>query len=314
MNIIRKKAQSVPPALYMILLLVVVYGLLVNNYFVPKNFANILSQAAPLLVLACGQTLIVMLQGTELSLGSAMSVVTVLWIVLLNNGIPMIPSILITIIAAGLIGLLNGVLVAYGGLPIFIVTLGMQNILKSIALLLSDSSSVYYEHPIFRTVAKGTVLGLPLAVWLSFLCFGITWVLLRKTRFGTHVITLGGNPESLTLSGGSIRRSTICAFIYAGLMAGVAGFLLCCRIESGNPNSGNGFEFNSVAAVLLGGTSMREGRGGVGGTIFGVLLIQILKSGLNQVGISSIYQNAIIGTFVLSAIIFDAFLKRRVEA
>ena len=99
------------------------------------------------------------------------------------------------------------------------------------------------------------------------------------------------------------------AFAYAGLMAGAAALLVCCRIESGNPNAGNGMEFNSIAAVLLGGTSMREGRGGVEGTVFGVLLMQVLKTGLTQVGISSIYQQAIIGSVVLTAIIMDALFK-----
>ena len=124
---------------------------------------------------------------------------------------------------------------------------------------------------------------------------------------------LGGNPESLSLSGASISLNQILAFTYAGFMAGIGGLLLCCRIESGNPNAGSGMEFNAIAAVLLGGTSMREGKGGVGGTIMGILLIQVLKTGLTQIGISSIYQNAIIGTVVLAAIILDAVFRNRTE-
>lgn len=309
----KDKLLRIPPALYMMLVLMLVYGVLVDNYFTIQNMANIFSQAAPLLVIACGQTLIVLLQGTDLSLGSIVSVVSVLWIVLLNQGFMMWAAILIVLVVATAFGVLNGAIVAKGLLPAFIVTLGTQNIFKSIALLLCGSHTVYFDHPIFRTIAKGKVLGLPYSVWIALACFLFTWVVLRKTRFGMKVTGLGGNEEALTLAGASISKNTIKAFAYAGLMAGIGGLLVCCRIESGNPNSGNGLEFNAVAAVLLGGTSMREGRGGVGGTIFGVLFMQVLKSGLTQVGLSSIYQNAIIGIVVLVAIIFDAFLKKLQE-
>lgn len=297
----------------MMLILMCIYGLLVDNYFTVQNITNIFSQAAPLLVVACGQTLIVLLQGTDLSLGSIVSVTTVLWIVLLNQGFMMGAAILIVLLIAAAFGFLNGFIVAKGMIPAFIVTLGTQNIIKSIALLACDSKTVYFSHPIFRAIAKTKFLGLPYSVWIALACFAFTWVVLRRTRFGMKVTGLGGNAEALTLAGASVSKNTIKAFVYAAVMAGIGGLLLCCRIESGNPNSGTGFEFNAIAAVLLGGTSMREGRGGVGGTIFGVLLIQVLKSGLTQVGISSIFQNAIIGVVVLAAIIFDAFLKKHQE-
>ena len=309
----KEKYLKVPPALYMMLALMILYGGLVDNYFTVQNMVNIASQAAPLLVIACGQTLIVLLQGTDLSLGSIVSVVSVLWIVLLNVGIPMWLSMLMVLVSSAVFGFINGVIVAKGMLPAFIVTLGTQNIFKSVALLLCNSQTVYFSHSIFRTIAKDKLLGLPYSVWIAVLCFIVTWIVLRKTTFGMKITGLGGNSEALTLAGASISRNTIKAFVYAGIMAGIGGLLLCCRIESGNPNSGNGLEFNAIAAVLLGGTSMREGRGGVGGTIFGVLFMQVLKSGLTQVVLSSIYQNAIIGIVVLAAIIFDAFLKKRQE-
>lgn len=309
----REKYLRVPPALYMMLVLMLIYGILVDHYFTVQNMVNIASQAAPLLVIACGQTLIILLQGTDLSLGSIVSVVSVLWIVLLNAGLPMWLGVPAVLLASAVCGLINGVIVAKGMLPAFIVTLGTQNIFKSAALLLCNSQTVYYSHSIFRTIAKERFLGLPYSVWIALMCFAATWIVLRKTKFGMKVTGLGGNSEALTLAGASISRNTIKAFVYAGVMAGIGGLLLCCRIESGNPNSGNGLEFNAIAAVLLGGTSMREGRGGVGGTIFGVLFMQVLKSGLTQVGLSSIYQNAIIGIVVLAAIIFDAFLKKQQE-
>ena len=306
---VRENISKIPPALYMLILLVCVFGILVQDYFSFKNLANILNQSSTLLVLACGQTLIVLMQGTDLSLGYMISTVSVFWIYILNRGVPMVVSILLSILLGCVCGLFNGALVGKLKLPIFIVTLGTQNIFRSAALLISDNATIYFSHPIFRTIGKGTFLGLTYTVWIALLCFALTWFVLKRTTFGNKITALGGNQEALTLAGCSVEKNIVKAFIYSGFMAAVSGVLLTCRIESGNPLGGNGYEFNSVAAVLLGGTSMREGRGGVGGTILGVLLIQTLKSGLNMVGISSIYQNALVGIVVLLAIILDAVVK-----
>ncbi len=306
---LKKWIRRIPSACYMLIFLLVLFTALVPEFLSPQNMAIIMRQAAPLLVLACGQTLIVLLQGTDLSLGSIVSMAGVLWILLLNLGMPMVLSILCVLAVSCLGGVLNGFLVAKGRLPVFIVTLGTQNIFKSAALLLCGSQTLYYRHTIFRTIARTSFLGLTWSVWISIFIFILTWLLLHMTGFGKKIKALGGNPEALSLSGGSVSRTTIMAFGYAGLMAGAAALLVCCRIESGNPNAGNGMEFNSIAAVLLGGTSMREGRGGVEGTVFGVLMMQVLKTGLTQVGISSIYQQAIIGSVVLAAIIMDVLFK-----
>lgn len=303
--------KQCPPAFYFVVLLALFFGSQIDNYWSWSNFSNILSQSAPLLVLACGQTLVVLLQGTDLSSGAMISFVCVLWIYLLNQGIPLSISLVLVLFAGTIMGILNGFLVTRGKIMIFIVTLATQNIFKSAALLLSGNQTLYYRHDIFRIIAKEGPLHITWSVWIGLFCFFITMLLLRRTRFGMRVKGLGGNPEALTFSGISINKYTMYVFLYAGVMAAVAGILLCCRIESGNPNAGNGMEFNSVAAVLLGGTSLREGRGGVEGTLFGVLLIQMLKSGLMQMGISSIYQTALIGIVVLTAIVMDTLVKKR---
>lgn len=307
---LKRNITKIPPATYMMVVLLVLFGSLVDNFFSFKNIINIFNQSATLLVLACGQTLIVLMQGTDLSLGFMISTVSVAWIWMLNMGVPMWLAIILAIVLGCLCGLLNGVLVAKLHLPVFIVTLGTQNIFRSLSLLISHSSTIYFKHPLFRTIGKGTFLGLTYTIWISLLCFALTLFMLKKTTFGSRVTALGGNQEALNLAGSSSQRNTIKAFVYCGFMAAVSGLLLTCRIESGNPLGGNGYEFNSVAAVLLGGTSMREGRGGVEGTILGVLLIQVLKNGLNMVGISSLYQNVLVGSVVLFAIILDAVVKR----
>ena len=302
--------KSFPPAVWIDLLLILIFSIRINNFLSASNLISILAQLTPLLIISCGQTLIVLIQGTDLSLGASLNLISVVWILLMKNGTPILLAMFLAISIAVLAGFLNGVIVSKLKLPIFIATLGMANILNSIALTISNGSSVYFQQEIYRNVTKGNFLGIPFMVWVGIACVLLTFLILEKTRFGARVRSLGGNPEALTLAGFKTDRATIEIFTLTGLLAGIAGIMLACRIESGNPIAGNGFEFNSVAAVLLGGTSMREGRGGVIGTIFGVLLIQVLKNGLVMANISSIYQSAIIGAVVLFAIIIDAFVRR----
>lgn len=312
-QMLKKRVAALPPAVWMIAVMLVFYGANTKNYFTASNFISILVQAAPLFVVACGQTIIVLMQGTDLSLGASLNMMTVVWVVLMQKSLPIGVALPLAMGASIFAGYLNGLIVAKMKLPPFIATLGMQNILNSVALVTSNGSSVYHEHAIYKIVAKSSFLGVPYILWIAIGCFFLTMVLLKYTRFGARVISMGGNPESLKVAGYSPDLATIQAFTYTGFMTAVAGFMLACRVESGNPIVGNGFEFNSVAAVLLGGTSMREGRGGVGGTVFGVLLIQILKNGLVMMNVSSIYQTAIIGIVVLFAIMLDAYIKRRQE-
>lgn len=309
----KKRVSAMPPAIWMILVMIIYFGFNTKNYFSYGNLLAIIVQASPLFVVACGQTIVVLMQGTDLSLGASLNMMTVLWVVLMQRSLPLGLALTLAMGSSIAAGFLSGVIVAKMKLPPFIATLGMQNILNSIALLVSKGSSVYYPHTIYKTISRGTLLGIPYIIWIAVGCFVLTYVLLNNTRFGVRVISMGGNPESLKVAGYSPDAAIIQAFTYAGIMTAIAGFILACRVESGNPIVGNGFEFNSVAAVLLGGTSMREGRGGVGGTVFGVLLIQILKSGLVMMNVSSIYQTAIIGIVVLFAIILDAYIKRKQE-
>lgn len=310
-GLIQQKLKQAPPAVWIVLLLVVFFSFKTKNFLSLSNFASIAVQLTPLLIISCAQTLVVLIQGTDLSLGASLNMVTVVWIISLEAGIPLVPSILIGIAAATFAGFLNGVIVAKLKLPIFIATLGMANILNSIALTASDGASIYFKHDIYTFISKQAFLGLPVMVWIGILCVLATHIILTRTRLGSRIRALGGNPEALNFAGYSVDKATIQVFVLTGILVGIAGIMLASRIESGNPIAGNGFEFNSVAAVLLGGTSMREGRGSVIGTVFGVMLVQILKNGLVMANVSSIYQSAIIGIVVLFSIIVNAYIRRK---
>lgn len=305
-----KRLAQIPPAVWIIILLILFFGTQVEGFFSGSNLRTFLITASPLLVLSFGQTLVIMTQGTDLSVGSIISAVSVLWVLLMKSGLSTGSAMVISVLFGGVAGLINGFLVAKLKIPAFIATLGTQNIFASVALVLSDNTTIHISKNIFSDITYGSFLGIPFCVWIAIVCFLITLVILKRTRFGMKIVALGGNSEALNLAGSNVALNMILAFVFAGFMAGVSGILMACRIESGNPLAGDGYEFNSIAAVLLGGTSMRDGNGTVVGTIFGVFLIQIVKTGLNQIGLESIYQNALIGGVVLLAIIVDACIKK----
>lgn len=310
---IGQRIKNIPPVAYMLVVIIVVFSFMDPHYLSFSNFRNVLIQATPLMIVAFGQTCIVLTQGTDLSLGAQVSFVTVFTVFLAQHGIILEVAMLIAVCATTLIGAINGIIVAKGNIPPFIATYGMQNIVNSISLLLTAGSSIYFDSFTYRIVTETTILFIPLMVWVAALVFIVVWIVLRKTKFGTNIHGLGGNREALTLAGINPSKCLIKTFAFAGLIAGIAGIITLCRVESGQPIVATGWEFQAVAATLLGGTSMREGKGGVTGTIFGVLLIQIIKNGLNVVGVQSIYQNAIIGSIVLAAIIIDAVVRIRSE-
>lgn len=281
------------------------------KYLNSGNLENIMVQSAPLMILSFAQTLIVLTQGTDLSLGAQVSLVTVVWVWLANHGVNIYAAAAVAVVVVVCVGSLNGLLVSKGRIPPFIATFGMQNVAMSTALLLTAGSSIYFYHPIFEAVMESRVGGVVrVPIIIAACAFVLTWVLLYRTKFGTNIFGLGGNQEALSLAGVSITRSYIKTYAYAGFLAGVCGLLFACRVESGQPIGAMGWEFEAVAATLLGGTSLREGRGGVTGTIIGVLFLLSLRNGLNYHGISAMYQNAIIGSIVMLAIVVDALVRR----
>lgn len=310
---VKQRLKNIPPVAYMLIVIITVFSFMDPHYCSFSNFRNVLIQSTPLMILAFGQTCIVLTQGTDLSLGAQVSFVTVFTVFLAQRGIILEVAMIIAVLCTVLIGAINGTIVAKGNIPPFIATYGMQNIVNSISLLLTAGSSIYFSSFTYRIVTETTILMIPLMVWVAVVVFIIVWIVLKKTKFGTNIHGLGGNKEALVLAGISPVKCLIKTYAFAGFIAGIAGIITLCRVESGQPIVATGWEFQAVAATLLGGSSLREGKGGVTGTIFGVLLIQIIKNGLNVIGVQSIMQNAIIGSIVLAAIIIDAVVRIRAK-
>lgn len=305
-----EKFKKIPPVGWMLLVMILIFSMFSEHYFSLSNFVNVLLQASPLMILALGQTLVILSEGIDMSLGAQVSFATVFWVFSYGSGMPLGLGAILTVVLLTVIGGINGFFVGKFNMPPFIVTLAMMNILNSISLQITSGASIYNYSPIFTFISSGSLLFIPIPLLLVFVMFLLSWKVLHNTRFGSTIRGLGGNKESLSVAGINITKVQVKVYAFAGFLAGVCGLLTTCRVESGQPIVASGWEFDAVAATLLGGTSFYDGRGDLSGTIFGVLLIKILQNGLNVSGVNTMYHNAIIGFVVLVAIVVDALLKR----
>ena len=289
--------------------LIVLWFFLSPGFFKLDNLQNLFIQATPLLILAIAETLAILSEGIDLSVGFTLGFTGVVAAYLVSAGAPL-PVVVLAALAVGtLIGLLNGVVIAKGGLPPFITTLGLGNIFFGFGLLLTGGVSVPAFDDSFRFISGGSVFGLNVSIFISLGVFGLMWVVMQRTKFGRNVYSLGGNAEALRLSGVNIVRASIAVYTVVGLLSGLAGVVVASRMASGHPGNGLGWEFDAIAATIIGGTAFEEGNGSIGKTVLGVIMISVLRNGLNMAGVSNMYQFAIIGGVVLSAIMADIVLK-----
>ena len=292
-------------ALVAMILFLYVYPKTHNTFLTTNNIFNVLRQSATNLMLACGMTMVIILGGIDLSVGSiiAMSGVlgaaAVVW-----HGLPEIVGILIAILSGLLFGLLNGTIIAKTKIPPFIVTLASMNIAKGIAYVYSGGKPI-------RCMTD--VAGIPTPVITMFIVFVVAVLFLNRSRTGRHIYAVGGNDTAAKFSAINTAKVKLIVYSFSGLMAGLAGITIASRLYSGTCTSGDGAEMDAIAAVVVGGTSMSGGSGKLGGTLIGVLIIGILNNGLNLMGVNSDWQYIIKGAVILSAVYMD-FLRNRKKA
>ena len=285
-----------------------------NTFLTTKNIFNVLRQSSTNLMLACGMTMVIILGGIDLSVGSiiAMSGVlgaaAVVW-----GGMPEIVGILIAIFSGLIFGLLNGLVIALTKIPPFIVTLASMNIAKGIAYVYSGGKPIRCMTDAWKFLGAGYVGPVPTPVVTMTIVFIIAVLFLNRTQMGRHVYAVGGNDTAAKFSGISTAKVKFVVYSFSGLMAGLAGITIASRLYSGTCTSGDGAEMDAIAAVVVGGTSMAGGSGRLGGTLIGVLIIGILNNGLNLMGVNSDWQYIIKGAVILLAVYVD-FLRSTKKA
>lgn len=292
-----------------IALLVVAAGLAVMSpdFLTIANLLNVMRQVSINALIAFGMTLVILLGGIDLSVGSILALSSVFTATLISRGTDPVVATLVGIASGAVMGAANGLVIAKGKVAPFIATLGTMTILRGLALVVSNGSPVTGINSDFFTMLGGGYVAdlIPIPVIWMALMFAVIWFVLKKTVFGRHVYAVGGNEEASRLSGVSVDGVKIWVYTLSGAMSAMAGIILTSRLNSAQPTAGAGYELDAIAAVVLGGTSLTGGRGWIFGTLVGALLIGVLNNGLNLLGVSSFYQQVIKGVVILLAVLID---------
>ena len=293
-------------ALAVMIIFLYVYPTTHSTFLTKTNIFNVLRQNAPNLLLSCGMTMVIILGGIDLSVGSIIAMSgcfaagAVVW-----GGMPEIVGILIGIASGLLFGLFNGFMIAKTTIPPFIVTLASMNIAKGIAYVFSGGKPIRCMTDAWKFLGAGYVAGIPTPVITMIVIFIISVLFLNRTRIGRHIYAVGGNDTAAKFSGINTAKVKFVVYSFSGLMAGLAGITIASRLYSGTCTSGDAAEMDAIAAVVIGGTSMSGGSGRLGGTLIGALIIGILNNGLNLMGVNSDWQYIVKGAVILLAVYMD---------
>lgn len=280
-------------------------------FFKQKNLLNVLRQVSINANLACAMTLVIILGGIDISVGSVIALSGVVTGGLIAfNGWGVFPAVVMGVLVGVLFGVFNGFLISTTPLPPFIVTLSTMNIARGVAYVYTGGSPIRVMSDEFNFIGSGYLGPIPMPVIYSALFIAITAYILNRTKLGRHIYAVGGNREAARFAGINTRRILFFAYAYSGLMAGISGVVLASRMFSGQPTAGDGQEMEAIAATVLGGTSMLGGQGAMGGTVIGVLIMGVLSNGLNLLGINSFWQYVVKGAVILLAVYIDVIKKR----
>ncbi|MDY4479637.1 MAG: ribose ABC transporter permease [[Pasteurella] aerogenes] len=302
------QAMGILPIL---VLIIIVFSFIAPNFMTEANMMNITRQASINIVLAAGMTFVILTGGIDLSVGSILGVTAVMALVGSLN--PALADFAVPIaLLAGLgMGIFNGLLVAFAGLPPFIVTLGTYTALRGAAYLVADGTTVINSKISFAWIGNGYLGSVPWLVIIAFAIIALCWFILRRTTLGTHIYAVGGNLQAARLTG--IKVSLVLIFVYAasGLLSGLGGVMSASRLYSANGNLGVGYELDAIAAVILGGTSFVGGIGTITGTLIGALIIATLNNGMTLMGVSYFWQLVIKGGVIIVAVLIDKYRTRK---
>ncbi|WP_394848693.1 ABC transporter permease [Pendulispora brunnea] len=299
------------PAIGLFLLCVVLS--FATPYFLTfRNLLNVLDQVTILGILAVGGTAVIVIGGIDLSVGAVLALaMMVLGWLSHDAGLSLGLSAVAAVLVAALCGLANGLSITLTRLPPFIATLAMMSIARGVANVITDGKQIVGYPSWFFNLSSHRYLGF-LSVTGAFLVllYIAAWAFMRYRVEGRALYALGGSAEVARLSGIRVKLLTVGVYVVAGTLAGVAGVVLAMRLDSSQPSAGNGYELDTIAAIVIGGASLRGGVGQVGGTIVGVLIIGVLRNGLNLLGVSPFVQQVVIGFVIALAVMFDALRQK----
>ncbi|WP_027184039.1 ABC transporter permease [Desulfovibrio inopinatus] len=281
------------------------------KFFTFQNFSNLLQQSSVTGIVSVGMTLVILVGGIDLGVGSVLALSGMIVSVLLASGYGLVVSIGASLLAGALMGCFNGLVSAKGGVPSFITTLATMVAARGLALLTTDGKPVFNLPESFQWLGSGFVGPLPASGLLWILITVISALVLKYTTFGRGLYAVGGNDEAARLSGIRVTRSTVYVFMLSGVLSALGGIVLASWLTVGQPTAGKGMELDAIAAVVLGGASLSGGSGGVIGAFGGVWLLAIITNIFNLAGLSSYYQMILQGGIIVAALMLNQFFRSR---
>jgi ribose/xylose/arabinose/galactoside ABC-type transport system permease subunit len=295
------------------LMLTVGLGLLSDRFLTPSNQINILRQATINGIVAVGMTLVILTAGIDLSVGSVLALSAVIGADLLKKGIPVPVAVLAALGVGALAGLVNGIIITRGKIPPFIATLGMLTVARGLTLMYTGGQPFTGFPEAFREIGAGAIGPIPMPIAIAGLVFIVVSIVLRRTRYGEYIYLLGDNPVAARLAGINTEFMIVIVYVFSGLCAALAGLVLIARLDSAQPVIGMGYEFNAIAAVVVGGTSFSGGEGTLFGTLLGTLLIETLGNGLNLLNVSPLWEQVVKGLVIALALLSYSSLNRSTQ-
>lgn len=297
-------------ALTALIALVIAMAALSGDFLTTDNLLNIGVQAAVTAILAFGSTFVIVAAGIDLSVGSvaALSATVLAWLAT-SQGVPVWFAVIVSIAAGIAVGLVNGVMIAYGKLPPFIATLAMLSVGRGLSLVISQGSPIAFPSSVSHL---GDTLGgwLPVPVLVMIVMGLITAVILGRTYIGRSMYAIGGNEEAARLSGLRVKKQKLAIYALSGLFAAAAGIVLASRLSSAQPQAAQGYELDAIAAVVIGGASLAGGTGKASGTLIGALILAVLRNGLNLLSVSAFWQQVVIGVVIALAVLLDTVRRK----
>lgn len=293
-----------------LILLSLIFGFMSDKFFSVDNLLTVALQSAIIAIIAIGQTYVIITTGIDLSIGSNIALAGIVAAILMTSGVAVPIAVIGGLLSGCLVGLINGLIVVYGNIPPFIVTLGTMSIVRGVSLVITKGIPVTDLPEAFTIIGTGSIASIPIPAAIMFVLVAIFGFVLAKTKLGRYTYAIGSNFEAARLSGINTKRTLISIYIISGFLAACAGLILAARVVSAQPTAGTGYELDAVAASVIGGASLLGGEGMILGTFIGALVIGVLRNGLNLINVSAFWQQIVIGAVIIAAVYIDR-VKRK---
>lgn len=300
------KKINATPILIALLLLCLIFGSIDSTFLSISNFSNILLQSAPVALVAVGMTFVILSGNIDLSVGSIVALSGIVFGLAYQQGYSITIAAFIALLTGSLTGLINGLVVAKTKVPSFVATLGMMSAARGFSLWLADGRSISDFPDNLLSFANASLAWIPLPALLMIFSFLLGYIFLKYTIWGRHLTATGANPRVAWLCGIPISLYTIFVFVMSGLFSAVAAIVLTARLNSAHPLAGSLYELDAIAAVVIGGGSFNGGRATMFGTLFGSLIIAVIRNGLSILNVASYSQQIAIGLLIVITVAIDA--------